>query len=251
MDLKAFMSKVLNDIVIAGGSAQIASAQPSPGGTILEAEAAKLQGGSVVTANSGNTGTGYADFRAVPSGSIQWTFNAPRAGVCMLEFRYAQDSADVPAVLSVNGTAQSAPLSFWTTGGTSVWQNETRNVVLAEGSNTIVLSAQRKWAAIDHVNIISVALSDIQPATENAAGSVRMLMRRGCLAINVLLPVASPVECTLFNACGRRVNRTDFSMKQPGFHTLTMNTQNLKAGSYILSVKAGNTELVRKVTVVR
>jgi hypothetical protein len=251
VDVKAFMKFVLNDIVIAGGSAQLASRQPTAGGAIIEAETATVQGGPKVTANSGNTGSGYVDLTNSTTGSVQFTFNAPAAGLYTLEFRYAQDSGNVPVTLSVNGTAATVPISFWTTGSKSVWQAETRNVNLVAGNNVITLTWAKKWGALDHVNIIPVAITGVSQERTPLPAIASVSVRGNIVFANLYLKQPASVLCAFYDARGRMVKRFDYRIRKPGFHSLTINPGDLRTGCYFFSVKTGSVETVRKFTIVR
>jgi hypothetical protein len=154
-DWRGFMKDVLHDVEIAGGAApRFASLDVTPGGTILEAELARVSNGKPAKECPGFTGRGYVDFDPnAKSSSISWSFDAPKAGLYTLEFRYALKEGQYPVAVSVNGNAQ-GEIVFWSTSGDSVWAWDRVNVPLAKGENQITLSGNRPLARLDHLNLL-------------------------------------------------------------------------------------------------
>jgi uncharacterized delta-60 repeat protein len=145
----------INANLVAGSNTVKATASTSTGGANVDSltinkntmppvityqgESATLAGGTVAsTANSGYTGTGYADFGGANSSA---TFTATRtsAGSATLTFRYANGStANRPLSVSVNGTVVGS-VSFAPTGSWTTWKTVTLVVNLLGGNNTIKL----------------------------------------------------------------------------------------------------------------
>lgn len=154
VDLAQTYQSVLYDCTIAGAEQVFDSLTPTPGGTVLEAEDASTEVGTA-SALPGFTGRGYLDFAgAEGERSVTWTYDAPRAGTYVLEFRHVQrwGGARVDAGLSVNGVAL-PDFNFIHSGSTSSWVWDRATVQLAAGTNTITL---RPGAAprLDHLNIL-------------------------------------------------------------------------------------------------
>ena len=144
---------VLDDITAAGGVPLLPSMSPTPGGFVLEAETAFFAGAQVATNAAGYTGAGYLEFGpAAQENRVQWTFNAPEAGVFVLEVRYAVEEGQHPAKMAINGK-DAGELVLWTTGGPTTWAWDRKTVTLAKGANTIAL-APTNSARIDHLNIL-------------------------------------------------------------------------------------------------
>ena len=159
-DWRQFMPEVLHDIEIAGGTQtqaqlQITSLEATPGGTLLEAEAAEINNGSLANEVSGFTGEGYVEFDSdAKASAITWAVDAPEAGLYTLEFRYALARGQFPVAVTVNDDQQDA-IVFWSTSGDSVWAWDRKNVQLKKGKNQIKLSAERPLARLDHLNLMS------------------------------------------------------------------------------------------------
>ncbi len=154
VDLAATFQHVLYDLTITGGVPNLASAPPTPGGTLLEAETA--DSALPVSANvAGFTGSGYRQTsHAGGAEPITWTFVSPRPGTFLLEFRHLQRHGALrdDAPLSINGT--SAPEFALTASGTGTnWVWDRATVTLVAGPNTITLTPSGS-SFIDHLNII-------------------------------------------------------------------------------------------------
>lgn len=158
-DWRSFMKDVLDDVVIAGGTRILPnSLKVTAGGEMIEAEQATLINGKAVEStdgNTGNTGSGYVEFdEKAKSSSITWSYDAPKAGLYTMEFRYALESGTYPVVLNINEKLQ-GEIIFWSTSGNSVWAWDRKVVQLNKGKNSIKLSAKRPLARIDHLNIFA------------------------------------------------------------------------------------------------
>lgn len=153
-DWRSFMTEALQDIEKAGGTAKISSFEPTKGGTILEAENASVKNGKAAKQAAGFTGRGYVDFDPqANTSSITWTFDAPKAGLYTMEFRYALEKGQYPVTVTVNGKAQ-GDIVFWNTSGNTTWTWDRKNVQLNNGVNQIKLSANRPLARLDHLNLL-------------------------------------------------------------------------------------------------
>lgn len=152
---RAFMADALLDIEKAGGEPRMASIEPTEGGTILEAEGASVTNGKTSDAASGFTGSGYVEFDQTAGSprSIEWTFDAPSAGVYSLEFRYALAEGQHPVALSVNGRSL-GDVIFWSTSSSATWAWDRKTVNLTKGSNRIKLNATGVPARVDHLNVL-------------------------------------------------------------------------------------------------
>ena len=154
VDWRKNYRSVLYDLTTTGSTIDIPSIAPTPGGTILEAEAAET------SASPGNeipgfTGDGYVDLKgAEGTGSIEWTFHAPRSGTHILEFRYVErwNSSHMPAGLIINGESVD-DLIMWLSGSPETWVWDRATVQLEAGANTIRL-APSSSPRIDHLNVI-------------------------------------------------------------------------------------------------
>ena len=149
-----FMAEALLDIEKAGGTAKISSFEPTQGGTLLEAEQAAVSHGKSASQVAGYTGGGYVDFDPqAKASSITWTFEAPKAGLYTLEFRYALEEGQYPVAVTVSGKTQ-GDIVFWNTGGNTTWAWDRKNVQLNKGRNQIKLAADRPLARLDHLNLL-------------------------------------------------------------------------------------------------
>jgi hypothetical protein len=155
VDWRKLYEQVLNDVVTArgGGIPRVAPLSPTPGGVILEAESAVVKDAGKATDGSGHTGVGFVTFMpATAQSCVEWTFDAPRAGVYVLELRYVAWEGPNPAALTVNGK-DAGDLILWRTGGERTWAWDRKTVSLKAGPNTVSLApAGRAW--MDHLNLL-------------------------------------------------------------------------------------------------
>jgi hypothetical protein len=151
VDWRKLFDEVLGDIEIAGGQARSVDLSPTPGGIILEAETAIVNGANQANDVRGYTGEGYLVF---PSGeseraTVRWTFQVPQAGDYVLEFRYRCEEGRQAAALSVNGQ-DAGTLTTWPTGDAWGWDRVT--VRLKAGLNTVALTP--RGVRLDHLNLL-------------------------------------------------------------------------------------------------
>ena len=152
MDWKELYPDVLRDIELMGGTSRPPSLDPTPGGTLLEAEQAATKGGVTQASIKGYTGTGYVHLGKSDS-AITFTYDAPAAGEYMLEFRYVLESGDRDMAVLINGTPEGTS-NFWSTGGPSSWAWDRKTVRLNSGSNAITLKSPDIGPKVDHVNVL-------------------------------------------------------------------------------------------------
>jgi alpha-galactosidase len=110
--------------------------------TRFEAENAATSTGTTIDTNwSGYSGSGFANTTNAVGSFVQFTVNASAAGPATLTFDYGNGSTtDRPATVAVNGGSP-ATLAFPATGAWSLWKQQTVNVNLNAGANTIRLQA--------------------------------------------------------------------------------------------------------------
>jgi hypothetical protein len=153
VDWRRLFLEVLDDITLAGGTPDVASMSPTPGGVILEAETAYARGASRERGVAGHTGDGYLTQREPGRGWVEWTFDAPAAGTYILEVRYALAWGIYPSDVTVND-ADAGELVLWPTGSASTWGWDRMPVRLHQGVNKIRL-APAGPAALDHLNVLA------------------------------------------------------------------------------------------------
>ena len=147
------MAEVLKDIKTAGGSVKLSSMTATPGGTILEAEAARFTGPKRAVAGGAHALAQCLDFGDAEDGSwVEWEFHASEAGTYILEIRYSAESGKYPSEIVINGK-DAGDIVLWTTGGKSTWAWDRKAVVLKKGKNTIRLTPT-SHGYIDHLNVL-------------------------------------------------------------------------------------------------
>lgn len=145
---------VLYDITANGGNINLPSMKPTLGGTILEAEDAHYKNSFSESKIAGFSGKGYlATNVGDKKHDVTWTFNAPKTGSYVLEFRYTQKRhSDYPSDVVVNGK-KTGEITFWHSGNTGAWNWDRITVNLEKGENKIKVSPEG-WILLDHLNIL-------------------------------------------------------------------------------------------------
>lgn len=156
VDWRKTYSYALYDITVNGGSPNIPSMEPTPGGILLEAEDADYKIARKNTDSKGFTGSGYLEGTAGDANQeIEWNYTAPEAGKYHLEFRYSlkrEQLFDSPVL--INGIP-AGKLTFWMTGTPDSWVWDRISVSLKAGKNLIQISPEG-FVRLDHLNIIKL-----------------------------------------------------------------------------------------------
>ena len=137
----------------------------------LEAEQATTSAGTTVDSNwSGFSGTGFTNTTNATGSYVQFSVTAAAAGPATLTFDYANGATtDRPATLMVNGAA-AGTLNFSGTGAWSLWKQQTVNVNLNAGANTIRLTATSTGgvANLDYLDVTTSGGSSPAPVDYQA-----------------------------------------------------------------------------------
>ena len=158
VDWRDIFRAVLHDITSAGGEIKLPNMQPTPGGTILEAEAAGFEHYERAAELDGYTGSGYVLLtHHKMSSPLAWTVTVPSSGRYVLEFRYMKPSGgEAPLTVYVNG-AEAGEVLLWSQGAGETWVWDRCLIELAEGSQNLSIRYGGP-VALDHVNILEAGL---------------------------------------------------------------------------------------------
>lgn len=137
-----------------GGALQIPSMEPTPGGTILEAEDAQFRVATVDSKNPGFTGSGYlSSNQGHANVQVRWEYEAEEVGEYLLEFRYSVTrQKQFTSYLEVNEEPVDG-LLFWESTDSRTWVWDRVKVNLHQGINTVQV-APEGMVNIDHLNVI-------------------------------------------------------------------------------------------------
>lgn len=127
------------------------SSSATSGGTIWEAEKAKLKNFIAEDSIKGFTGTGYI----VPNSenaSMQWKIKVPDSGEYTLELRYILTNQKVELPVTINNK-RAGNIKCWETGGSDIWAWDRKVINLKKGSNVIEMEMPVTNIKIDHLNI--------------------------------------------------------------------------------------------------
>ncbi len=111
------------------------NASPS---VVYQAEDADFAGQGTVDTNwSGYTGTGFVNVTNAVGSYIEWTVDAPVAGIYTLAIRFANGTTSArTAEIKINGSVAVASLSFGPTGAWTTWATVNTDATLQAGPNT-------------------------------------------------------------------------------------------------------------------
>lgn len=154
VDWRKTYRDVIYDIRSIGGEVRIPSMEPSPGGSILEAEEANFETFASSKNIKGYTGSGYVIMdRDKGKHSITWNYNAPLIGKYILEFRYINAwDRNTDLVVSINDQPVDV-LQLWSSGTQASWVWDRLLVDVGEGENTISVKVNGR-ILMDHINIL-------------------------------------------------------------------------------------------------
>jgi rhamnogalacturonan endolyase len=126
---------------VLSGTAAVFALNAHAQSTRYEAENASCDG-TIDSNHSGFSGSGFCNTPNTTGAAVQFTVNAPSAGIATLAVRYANGaSASRPADVSVNGAGVQAGFGFDSTGAWNSWATRTLTAQLNAGSNTVRLAA--------------------------------------------------------------------------------------------------------------
>jgi hypothetical protein len=128
-----------------------------------EAERARVNQGTVESANGGYTGSGYVNLANANGGYVEWTVFALCPGPAALNVWYANGTNTArPMDVTVNGVTVSSALSFTVTPAWNDWETRTLITNLRFGFNTIRVTAP---TAVGGPNVDSLDVQQPAPVT--------------------------------------------------------------------------------------
>lgn len=154
---------------------QWSSTEPPPVAARYEAEDAVISQGAVESNWSGFTGRGFVNLTNVVGSYVEWTVDAPGAGVATLTFRYANGSTSArPMDIRVNGALVADELSFIPTPAWNDWDTRTvSNVPVKAGTNTVRATSTTSTGGpnLDHLEVQTTVLPAAEYQAEDAVVS--------------------------------------------------------------------------------
>jgi hypothetical protein len=157
VDWKRLYLDVLHDVRSLGGGLDIPSMEPTPGGTLLEAEKGRADAPAESVHEAGTEGPGYLEFSAYHSGDryVEWDYEAPVDGRYVLEVRYSVGNMEIrDARIVIDGDA-AGTIGLWGTGGRDNWCWDRTSVPLTKGRHTLRLYPNGEFR-VDHLNVIPI-----------------------------------------------------------------------------------------------
>ena len=133
--------------------------------------------GDIESEHAGYTGNGYANTTNAANMAVSWQVSASSANTYSVTLRFAnKGTAARSGTLVANGNDGSAAVfDLASTGGWDTWQEETQDIALDAGSNTLVITAQSTdgLSNIDSIRIQGEGLSldDCAGASSSSSSS--------------------------------------------------------------------------------
>jgi hypothetical protein len=157
VDWKRLYLDVLHDVRSVGGRLDIPPMEPTPGGTLLEAEAGRTDARETSARAAGPDGPGFLEFSAYRSGDryVEWDYEAPADGHYVLEVQYSSGDMESRESRVVIDGEEAGAIGLWGTGGRDNWCWDRTSVVLEAGRHTLRLYPNAE-VRIDYLNVIPI-----------------------------------------------------------------------------------------------
>lgn len=180
-----------------------------PSTNTYQAEDAEYLGAEPVTNQPGYNGAAFMDFMNTTNDYIKWNVYVPAEGSYTLTFRYALASNNRPLRLTINDVVKVASLAFPITGAWSNWGTFSTNQQLAEGPNSIMLTAiGSSGGNFDELTISGGGISGVKNLRHNNDGKTMQLyqdpFRSGNLRID-LSGFTNPINLRITNILGQLI----------------------------------------------
>jgi hypothetical protein len=237
----------------------VKNVKPASSSTTLEAEQALLNGAVVASAQTGYTGTGYADYINASGDFIEWTVNATTEGSFSLKFRYANGGTTNRALqLKINGTVINSSLAFNPTGGWTTWVISSATANLIAGTNKIRLTTiGSNGPNVDNLNFSAV--SSVQSLQRSVADNnllpdlFKVLVVPNPVNNRVTLKLYGssdlPVDIQLVDINGRICK--SLRLYKNGSDAFGVSVADLAPGLYTIIVKQGTINTTTKAVIER
>ena len=123
--------------------------------------------GAIATANSGYTGTGYANLSNSAGAGVDWSVNSATAANRTVTFRYSNggSGATTSGKILVNGVVvQNSSSLFSKTASKTSWTNKSFVLSLKAGVNRIRLEAgaSAEFADVDYITVANATAAACQ-----------------------------------------------------------------------------------------
>jgi hypothetical protein len=219
--------------------------------------------GTVDNNNAGFTGTGFANANNTLGAGVTWRINAAAAGAYTLAWRHANGSgANRPARLLANGTLVTSNIDFNTTASWTTWVEDSINVNLIAGQNTLRLESTTAagLSNIDYLRVTGNNPTAVSCSGVTARMQTEEIVENMSAEVETSVdvhpnPATDKVTITLPNSYEegeKAVNLLDGSGKTAVSEkfsgtTHTLNIGSLPQGMYVLKVTHNRKLIVKKV----
>jgi hypothetical protein len=218
-----------------------------PSTNTYQAEDAEYLGAEPVTNQPGYNGTAFMDFMNSTNDYIKWNVYVPAEGNYTLTFRYALASSNRPLRLTINDVVKVASLSFPITGAWTNWGTFSTNQQLAEGPNSIMLTAiGSSGGNFDELTISGGGISGLTNPRNNTDGKTMNLYPNPYKSGNLRIGLdgfSNPVNLRITNLVGQLI----YSENRNYSSVIELNSLFLPEKSVcFVSVEDNTTKITRK-----
>jgi hypothetical protein len=190
---------------------------------IYQAEEASFSGAREASVR-GFTGSGYVNTSNETGAHIQWTVHSAVEADAHLTFRYANDGAQKPASVKVNGN-QIETLDFPSTGNLNRYRGQSVTASLSEGDNIVRLEAAT-GAGCANIDLLAVDRDETTGAGVPITGTVRPA-RQPSRYLKVCGDSRVQLPGVIYDLTGRKAADSDGNVFTKG---------SLSRGTYIISI---------------
>lgn len=219
---------------------------------------ATLEDGGTFRCPEGGCASGDNLVDTKDGGTVSVSYNSEGGeGNYAVKMTYLLTDGDADVTVSVNGTEMAS--QTLTASGDSVATEVTlNNIPFNQGNNDIVVNATSGGVQIDRFDFFVIGDLMAVSNEEEFYGPEAFKLDQNypnpfnpSTQINFTIPVSGDVELTIFNLLGQKVNTLVNTKMNAGSHSVTFDASNLASGIYLYRLKAGNTVMNKRMTLIK
>jgi len=220
----------------------------------LEAETAVRQGGSMTVGSDPTASNGaYVNIKDT-TGTITWTLpSVPQAGNYHIIFGY-RCFYDTPKEQFININEVRVDTVMFEGNKTS-WLEQTTDVDLIQGQNTIQMEMYWGWMYLDYLAVPNTIVSAVE---DNSEIPLSYSLKQNypnpfnpVTNIRYTLAKSERVKLSVYDVLGRKVSSLINEEQNAGVHDVMFNAGNLASGVYFYRIEAGTFTKVNKMMLLK
>ncbi len=225
--------------------------------TLYPAEGELVDGGSYLCPSGGVCASGDDLIDTKDGGTATFTYEAEGNGTLIARLSYflPDGAADVTVTLN---DVQVGSATLESSGDSVYTEFDFSDLAFVQGTNEVVINATSGGVWIDGLDLFLVGeFMQVSNEEETSLASQFELSQNypnpfnPSTNINFALPVASDVQLTIFNLLGQKVATLVDEPRMAGNYTVRFDASHLASGIYFYTLKAGEINLQRKMTLIK